>query len=132
MTLLPHERVGRVQDVIAIFSKVMKALDHSDYSEKCSWPRYHADLLGFEVKYTSISTVKQTKLHSVDSQVSAVDGIGMVQEKLSTSTWRLHNDLVNEFFDGGTKEIIENCRVICDLKSLVEKEYQKGSIMVGL
>ena len=28
--------------------------------------------------------------------------------------------------------MIENCRVICDLKSLLEKIYQKGSVMVGL
>ena len=30
------------------------------------------------------------------------------------------------------KEVIENCRVICDLKSLLEKIYQKGSFIVGL
>ena len=28
--------------------------------------------------------------------------------------------------------MIENCRVICDLKSLLEKIYQKGSVIVGL
>ena len=56
----------------------------------------------------------------------------MVKERLSTLTWRLHNDLANEVFDDCTKEVIENCRVICDLKSLLEKIYQKGSVMVGL
>ena len=56
----------------------------------------------------------------------------MVQERLSTLTWRIHNDLANEFFDDGGKEMIENCRVICDLKSLLEKIYQKGSAMGGL
>ena len=35
-------------------------------------------------------------------------------------------------FDEGTKEVIKNCRVFCDLKSLLVKIYQKGSIMVGL
>ena len=68
----------------------------------------------------------------MDSQVSAADGIGMVKERLSTLTWRLHNDLANEVFDDCTKEVIENCRVICDLKSLLEKIYQKGSVIVGL
>ena len=56
----------------------------------------------------------------------------MVKERLSTLTWRLHNDLANEVFDDCTKEVIENCRVICDLKSLLEKIYQKGSVIVGL
>ena len=88
--------------------------------------------MGSEVKYTNIGTVRQTRLHSVDTQVSAADGIGMVKERLSTLTWRLHNDLANEVFDDCTKELIENCRVICDLKSLPEKIYQKGSVMVGL
>ena len=105
VNFLAHELLGRVQDVIAIFLKMMKALDHSDCPGKCLWPRYHADLLkmesqktfmGSEVKYTNIGTVRQTKLHSVDAQVSAADGIGMVKERLSTLTWRLHNDLANE------------------------------------
>ena len=140
VNLLPHERLDRVQNVIAIFLKMMKALDHSDCPGKCLWPRYHADLLkmesqktfmGSEVKYTNIGTVRQTRLHSVDTQVSAADGIGMVKERLSTLTWRLHNDLANEVFDDCTKEVIENCRVICDLKSLLEKIYQKGSVRLG-
>ena len=28
--------------------------------------------------------------------------------------------------------MIENCRIICDLKSLLEKIHQKGSAVVGL
>ena len=35
VNLLPHERLGRVQDVIAIYLKMMKALDHSNCPEKC-------------------------------------------------------------------------------------------------
>ena len=85
-----------------------------------------------EVKYTDIGTVGQTRLHSIDAHVSAVDGIGMVKERLSTLTRRLHNNLANEVFDGCAKEVIENCRVICDLKSLLKKIYQKGSAVVGL
>ena len=37
VNLLPHERLGSVQDVIAIFLKIMKALDHSNCSKKCLW-----------------------------------------------------------------------------------------------
>ena len=90
---------------------MMKALDHSNCLGKCLWPRYHADLLkmesqktfmGSEVKYTNFSTVRQARLHSVNAQVSAADGIGMVKERLSTLTWRLHKDLANEVFDDCT------------------------------
>ena len=70
--------------------------------------------LGSEVRYTNIGTLRQTRLHSVDAQVSAADGIGMVKERLSTLTWRFHNDLANEVFDDRTKEVIENCN-LCKL-----------------
>ena len=88
--------------------------------------------MGSEVKYTKIGTARQIRLHSVDVKVSAIDEMGMVKERLSALTWRLHNDLADEVSDDCTKEVIENCRVICDLKSLLEKIYQKGSVMVGL
>ena len=120
---------------------MVKALDHSNCPEKCLWLRFHADLLkmesektfmGSEVKYTNIGTLRQTRFHPVDAQLSVSDGIGMVKERLFILTWRLHNDLSSEVFDDGTKEVIKNCRVICDLKSLLVKIYQKGSVMVGL
>ena len=119
----------------------MKALNYSNCPRKCLWPRYHADLLkmesqktfmGSKVKYTNIGTVRQTRLHSVDAQVSAADGIGMVKERLSTLTRRLHNDLASEVLDYGTKKVIANCRVIYDLKLLLEKICQKESVMVRL
>ena len=69
----------------------------------------------------------------MDAQACAADGIGMMKERLSTLTWRFHNDLANEVFDDCTKEVIKNCRVICDFKFFVEKRYQKGVVvMVGL
>ena len=67
--------------------------------------------LGSEVKYTNIGTVRQTRLHSVDAQVSAADGIGMVKERLSTLTRRLHNDLAIEVLDYGTTKMIANCNL---------------------
>ena len=72
VNLLPHERLGRVQDVIAIFLKMMKALDHGSCPEKCLWRRYHADLLKMkiqkifmnsEVKYTDIGKANKTSFH---------------------------------------------------------------------
>ena len=120
VNLLPHERLDWVQDVNAIFLKMMKALNYSNCPRKCLWPRYHADLLrmdsqqtfmGSEVKYTNIGTIRQTRLHSVDAQVSAADGIGMVKERLSTLTRRLHNDLAIEVLDYGTARMIPNCNL---------------------
>ena len=120
---------------------MMKALDYSNCPRKCLWPRYHADLLKMEsqqrftcseVKYTNIGMVRQTRLHSMDTQVSAADEIGKMKEGLSTSTGRLHNKLEIEILDCSTKNVIANCRVIYDLKSLLEKLYQKESAMVRL
>ena len=88
--------------------------------------------MGSKVKYTDIGTVRQARFHSMDAHVSAAGRIGMMKERLSTLTRRLHNNLANDVFDGCTKEVIENCRVICDLKSSLEKIYQRGSAMVGL
>ena len=39
-----------------------------------------------EVRYTDIGMVRQIRLHSVDSQVSAADRIGTVKESLSALT----------------------------------------------
>ena len=65
-----------------------------------------------EVKYTNISTVRQTRLHSVDTQLSSADETGMVKEGLSTLTGRLHNDLEIKILDCGTKNVVANCTVI--------------------
>ena len=90
VNLLPQEQLGQVHNVIAMFLKMMKALDHSNCPEKRFWRIYPADLLkmenqkifmGSEVKYTDIGTVRQTRLHSIDALVSAADGIGMVKER---------------------------------------------------
>ena len=68
----------------------------------------------------------------MDVELPVADGTSMVKERLSTLTWKLHNDLSSEVFDDGTKEMIQNCRVNFDLKSLLAKIYQEGSVMVRL
>ena len=85
-----------------------------------------------EVKYTNIGNLRQTRLHSVDVQLSVAGRIGMVKERLSSLTWRLHNDLSSEVFDNSPKEVVDHYRAIYDLKSLLVKIYQKGGIMIGL
>ena len=78
--------------------------------------------MGFEGRSTNTGTVKQTTLYSVDAQVSAADGIGMVKKRLSSLSWRFHKDLSNEAFDDGSKDEIEDCS-ICGLRSLLVKIY---------
>ena len=140
VNLVPHEQMDEIQDVTAIFLKMMKVLGHSDCPEKCLWSRYHADLLkmenqkkfmGSEVKRTNIDMLRQRRLYFVDVQLSVADGIVMAKEWLSILTWRLHNDLSSEGFDDGTKEVIKNYRVICVLKSLLVNIYMKRGAMVG-
>ena len=62
-------------------------------------------------------------IKNVYSQVSVADEINLGKEQLSTLAWRLHNDLSNDVYDGDIEKVIENCRVICDLKSLMLKIY---------
>ena len=85
-----------------------------------------------EINHINNGTARQTRLHSSNEQVSVADEINLVKEQLSTLAWRLHNDLSNDVYDGDTEKVIENCRVICDLKSLMLKIYQKGSVVVDL
>ena len=72
--------------------------------------------MGSEPKYTNIDTLRQTRLHSLEAQLFVADGMNMVKERLSTLTWRLPNDLASKIFDDCTKEVTENCEVICDIK----------------
>ena len=81
--------------------------------------------MGSEVKYTNIGMVTEIRLRIYPSFYSRRNGLG-------EGEIIYFNDLANEVFDDCTKEVIKNCRVICDLKSLLEKIYQKGSVMVGL
>ena len=141
VNLLPHKTLDQVQDVTKIFLKTKKALYHWDYAKKCLWSSYYADLLkmeiqrtfmGFEVEFTNIGTLRQTKLHSADARLSVADGIAIVRERLSNLTWRFNKDLSREVFDDSTKEVMERCRVICGLKFLLVEIYQKGSVMARL
>ena len=88
--------------------------------------------IGFEVEFTNIGTLRQTKLHSADARLSVADGIAMVRERLSNLTWRFNKDLSREVFDDSTKEVMERCRVICGLKFLLVEIYQKESVMARL
>ena len=49
----------------------------------------------------------------------------LVRERLTTLAWRLHND-------EDTNKMIENIRVVCDLKSVLSNIKEKGSVVFGL
>ena len=90
VNILPYKMLDPVEDVITIFWKMMKALDHWYCTEKCLWPSYYADLLkieiqktvGSEVKYTNIGTLRETRLHSADARLFVADGIAMSFTKI--------------------------------------------------
>ena len=52
-----------------------------------------------EINHINIGTARQTRLHSVNEQLSVADEINLVKEQLSTLAWRLHNDLSNDVYE---------------------------------
>ena len=142
VNLLPHERFDKVMKVVEKFLKMMNAIDHTSCPEKkCLWPRYHSDVtkmnedskyMGSTINHINIGTIRQTRFHSNHTELTIADGLYMVKERLKTLCWRLHHDLSNEVYDVGTVDIIENCRVVCDSRSLLLNLVRKGSVLVGL
>ena len=116
-------------------------MDHSACPEKnCQWERYHADILMMNScdKYmdtsignVNIGTSTQTRL-TAQTELAIADGTELVKENLQTLAWRLHHDLSCEIFDGDTEIVIENCRFVSDLKAMLSKIKEKGSVLVGL
>ena len=84
------------------------------------------------ITHINIGTMRQTRLQSASKELTVADGLEMVSERLKTLCWRLNNDLKAEVFQKETIEMIENCRIVCDIKSLVVKLLNKGSVVVGL
>ena len=141
VNILPFERYDSVKRVIERFRKLFTTMDHSNCPAKCQWERYHADLILMESKKTymgvsigniNIGTTRQTRLAAQNDLVHVADGTALVQERLYTLAWRLHHDLSNEIFDKDTAAMIEHCRVVSDLASLLKKIDRKGPVLVGL
>ena len=79
----------------------------------------------------NIGTSRQTRL-TAQTELAIADGTELVKENLQTLAWRLHHDLSCEIFDGDTEIMIENCRFVSDLKAMLSKIKEKGSVLVGL
>ena len=54
------------------------------------------------------------------------------RDTLGRQTDRLQNDLKSEVFDEKTVAMIENIRIICDLKTVLSDVKKKGAIFFGL
>ena len=116
-------------------------MDHSECSDKnCRWERYHADisLMSSSGKYMDVSignvnigTSRQTRL-TAQTELAIADGTELVKANLHTLAWRLHHDISSEIFDKDIEIMIENCRIVSDLKSMLIKIKEKGSVLVGL
>ena len=140
--VLPFERYDRAIRVVGKFLKMTTTMDHSECPspEKCLWVRYHNDLASMEstktymnttIGHTNIGTCRQTRLTSQNDSLNIADGIKLVKERLYTLAWRLHHDLSAKLFDQEVQVVIENCRVVSDIKSLVSKIQEKGAVLVG-
>ena len=87
--------------------------------------------MNFDIVCVSIGTSRQTRLHSVNNELAIADGVQMLRERLSTLTWRLHHDLLAEIFDDKTKRVIEYCRIVCDVKSLLSRINKNDLFSLG-
>ena len=115
---------------IALLKKIAKNVYvyHEDISAMNASDKY----MGIKVHHVHIGTARQTRLQASADIVNIVDGIPLVKERLKTLAWRLQNDLKSEVFDQDTVEMIENIRVVCDLKTALAEIKKTGAIMYGL
>ena len=56
----------------------------------------------------------------------------ILRDTLGRQTDRLQNDLKFEVFDEKTVAMIENIRIVCDLKTVLSDVKKKGAIFFGL
>ena len=56
----------------------------------------------------------------------------ILRDTLGRQTHRLQNDLKSEVFDEKTVAMIENIRIVCDLKTVLSDVKKKGAIFFGL
>ena len=56
----------------------------------------------------------------------------ILRDTLGRQTHRLQNDLKSEVFDEKTVAMIENIRIVCDLKTVLSDVKKKGGIFFGL
>ena len=49
-----------------------------------------------------------------------------MKENLHTLAWRLHHDLSCEIFDKETEIVIENCRIVSDLKAILTRDFARA------
>ena len=50
---------------------------------------------------------------------------------LDSLAWKLYRYFSAELSEQEVKAVIEDCRILSDIKSLVSKIYEKGAILVG-
>ena len=76
-----------------------------------------------------IGTSRQTRL-TAQTELVVADRTELVNANLHTLAWRLQHDLL--IFDKAIEIMIENCRIVSDLKPMSIKIKEKGSVLVGL
>ena len=77
----------------------------------------------------NIGTSRQTRL-TAQTELVVADRTELVNANLHTIAWRLQHDLL--IFDKAIEIMIDNCRIVSDLKPMSIKIKEKGSVLVGL
>ena len=117
------------------FLEMCDTIDHLNCKDKYLWQNYHSDLtkmnsnhqfMGSKIDHVNIGQIRPIRLSSQNDIFTIADGVKMVKERLINLAWRTNNDLSNEVFDTNTEVMIEHCRVLCDLKSLLFRILEKG------
>ena len=132
--------------VIAKFVKMLNCMEHRDCppdeeeKSQCLWPRYHADVAALEmngeymkikINHINMGSSRQTRLQVQTGDLQLADGIPLFTERLKTLVWRMQNDLKLEVFEDKTVEMIENIRIVCNLKTLLINVKKKGAVIIG-
>ena len=83
--------------------------------------------MGSKIDHVNIGQIRPIRLSSQNDIFTIADGVKIMKERLINLAWRANNDLSNEVvFDTNTEVMIEHCRVLCDLKSLLFRILEKA------
>ena len=142
--VLPYERYDEFHNVLSVMDKMALTLDDhllcAQY-KKCLWPRYHEDLksLSDSNQYVNVDITRrgdqrayQTRLTVNEELVDLIrDPCQLVKENIQSLINRMKEDLRKEVFDDNIKAIIEDTRVITDLKTVSVNVFKDGPVLLG-
>ena len=149
VNILPHERYDKLLKVVQGFDEMARAIDHSscndsaqespslldeeEMAEKqlCSWQNYHKDLKKVQDSGKYMGVVIDQEQYTSQFPSESNDVIVEVKRNLLSLASRLFKDLRNSIYKRETITVVENIRIICDLKSLAVQIHVRGAVVTG-